>query len=132
MILSGDGLKAGEIPKDCNKPVSHMDLFPSVMEYLRLPLKEDWELDGKSRLEWKTIPLSERDVCDLDKTKPAIALSGGYIFDELEADNLNKYTEMDECLSSSTSTGRFHYNLWSQCTKKGKSPFTKEAPKLCK
>lgn len=33
LILSGDGLKSGEIPPDCETNVSHMDVFPSILEY---------------------------------------------------------------------------------------------------
>ena len=40
LILNGDGLKTGQIPADCNVRVSHMDVFHSVMEYLRLPIKD--------------------------------------------------------------------------------------------
>ena len=39
LILSGDGIKKGEIPPDCETQVSHMDVFPSVMEYLRIPIE---------------------------------------------------------------------------------------------
>ena len=60
-----------------------MDVFPSIMEYLGLPVIEDWSLDGRSRLEWALTPTQE---CDLSRTKPAIALSGGYIFDTKDAD----------------------------------------------
>ena len=64
LIFSGDGIKKGEIPPDCETQVSHMDVFPSVMEYLNIPIKEEWDLDGKSRLEWVT-PKSEIEKCDL-------------------------------------------------------------------
>ena len=39
LILSGDGVKKGHIPSDCYTKVSHMDVFPSVFEYMRLPIK---------------------------------------------------------------------------------------------
>lgn len=46
LILSGDKIKKGTLARDCESPVSHMDVYPSVMEYLRLPISEDWKLDG--------------------------------------------------------------------------------------
>ena len=52
LILSGDNLKPGHIAADCGTKVSHMDVFPSVFEYLRLPIQDSWKLDGISRLEW--------------------------------------------------------------------------------
>ena len=37
LIIKGDGLKQGhEIPPDSRIPVSHKDIFPSVIEYLGL------------------------------------------------------------------------------------------------
>ena len=83
-IIYGDGIKAGQVQIDCDTHVSHMDVFPSIMEYLRLPVREEWSLDGHSRLEWALTPTQE---CDLSRTKPAIALSGGYIFDTNDADS---------------------------------------------
>ena len=65
-----------------------MDVFPSVMEYLNIPIKEEWDLDGKSRLEWVT-PMSEAEKCDLTKSKAVITLSGGYLFDN-EGLNMSK------------------------------------------
>ena len=61
--------------------MSHLDVFPSIMEYLRLPIRDEWELDGKSRIEWESNPVSEKELCDLTYAKSVIALSGGYIFD---------------------------------------------------
>ena len=53
LVMQGDGLKEGvEIPPDCETTVTHMDVFPSLMEYLRIPIKDEWDLDGKSRLNW--------------------------------------------------------------------------------
>ena len=39
LVLSGDRLKKGHIASDCNVPVSHMDIFQSVFDYLRLPVR---------------------------------------------------------------------------------------------
>ena len=52
LILSGDGIRAGYIGADCDTKVSHMDVYPSVFEYLRKPIEAAWDLDGISRLEW--------------------------------------------------------------------------------
>ena len=69
-----------------------MDLFPSVMEYLKIDVKPEWDIDGLSRLQWSNLPASQ--LCDLSKTKPAIALSGGYIFDAHDADNIEEKSEL--------------------------------------
>ena len=50
LLLSGDLIKAGEIPVDDTTPVSHMDMFPSVMEYLGIDMEPTWGIDGVSRL----------------------------------------------------------------------------------
>ena len=55
-----------------------MDVLPSILEYLRVPIKEEWDLDGVSRLKWAS---SSSQVCTLPFAMPGIALSGGYIFD---------------------------------------------------
>ena len=62
MILYGDGLKQGQFAADCKVYPSHMDGYPTVMEYLRIPVKEEWDLDGRSRIEWA---LSETEQCEL-------------------------------------------------------------------
>ena len=53
LLLSGDRVKAGEIPADHITPVSYMDLFPSVMEYLGIEVESNWGIDGVSRLQWE-------------------------------------------------------------------------------
>ena len=126
-ILFGDGLKAGQMKIDCETHISHIDVFPSIMDYLRLPIDKDWDLDGRSRLEWALSPAQE---CDLSKTKPAIALSGGYIFDTHDADT-NIHMAQDQCLSRTTSTGMFHYDIHSPCIGRGSSATVEQAPKLC-
>jgi predicted AlkP superfamily pyrophosphatase or phosphodiesterase len=50
LLLSGDGLQPAELTGDDLKPVSHMDIFPSTMEYLDIEVQPDWSLDGLSRL----------------------------------------------------------------------------------
>ena len=62
LILSGDGLEAGKILPDCDVSVSHKDIFPSIMEYLGLPVSDDWGLDGRSRIEWESPPSTS--TCD--------------------------------------------------------------------
>lgn len=99
-----------------------MDVFPSIMEYLRIPVRDDWGLDGRSRLELSDAPATETEQCNLTKTKPVIALSGGYIFHE-------EGGELDECLSETTSFGRFHYNSGSHCA--ANEGNTSQAPPLC-
>ena len=79
LIFSGDGLGSGHIDADCILKVSHIDIFPSIMEYLRLPVRDEWDLDGKSRLKW---PLTAKEKCNLSKSKPVISLSGAYILNE--------------------------------------------------
>ena len=37
LILAGDGLASSKFAPDCSVPLSHKDIYPSVMEYLRLP-----------------------------------------------------------------------------------------------
>ena len=54
LIVNGDGLKQDyEIPADSYVPISHKDIFPTVMEYLGLDFSENWNLDGRSRIEWQ-------------------------------------------------------------------------------
>ena len=90
LILSGDGLKKGKIPGDCDNKVSHLDVFPTVFEYLRLDVDEKWELDGKSRINFSLPPATSTDHCNLARAKPVIALSGAYIFNSMDTDNMNK------------------------------------------
>jgi len=98
-----------------------MDVFPSVMEYLRVPLKEEWKLDGRSRLQWAENN-TEVEKCELTHTKAVITLSGGYM---LGNDGANDKI-VDECLATATDFGQFHYTAWSHCavakTEEGKAP----------
>ena len=87
-----------------------MDVFPSLMEYLRIPVKDEWDLDGKSRLNWAE-PVTESEKCEQTKTKAIITLSGGYLFDYDDPEDL----VIDECLSSTSNNGQFHYTSWSHC-----------------
>ena len=80
LILNGDGLKQGEIPVDHLVNVSHMDVYPSVIEYLGLEFAADWDLDGRSRIEWTSSP----EPCDLSNAKPVISVTGGYMFTTLD------------------------------------------------
>ena len=82
MALSGDRLKKGHIASDCHVPVSHMDIFPSVFDYLRLPVRQEWNVDGKSRVEWSEPPISDSQKCDLTGAKSVITLSGAYMHDQ--------------------------------------------------
>jgi predicted AlkP superfamily pyrophosphatase or phosphodiesterase len=52
LLLSGDSIEAGDIPSDDLTPVSHMDVFPSVMRYLGIDIDPRWGIDGVSRLLW--------------------------------------------------------------------------------
>ena len=53
LLMQGDGLMQNyEIPADDKIPVSHKDVFPSIIEYLGLEFGKDWNLDGRSRIEW--------------------------------------------------------------------------------
>ena len=112
LILSGDGIRSARILPDCGLHVSHMDGFPSVMEYLRIPIKDEWDLDGISRLAWETPQATQVDKCNLTKTKPVITLSGGYMFNSVDSERFDKTqteTTLDQCLSKTTDFGRFHY-----------------------
>ena len=80
--LYGDRVKKGHIPSDCFIKVSHMDIFPSVFEYLRLPIKSEWQLDGKSRLEWSNPLATQTELCNLSKSKAVVTLSGGYMYSQ--------------------------------------------------
>lgn len=84
------------------------------MEYLRHPAEEEWDLDGKSRLDWL---FHQEQECDLTYTKPVIALSGGYIFDSHDSEALAATTNpaLDNCDSRATARGMFHYEKWSGC-----------------
>lgn len=68
---------------DCDMYISHMDVFPTVMEYLGLEISPEWDLDGRSRLEWNP---DEKERCELSHAKSVITLSGGYIFNAKDAD----------------------------------------------
>ena len=61
-----------------------MDVFPSIMEWLKIPLDPNWEIDGKSRLQH----LTETQMCDLSATLPAILLTGAYSFNAQDAENI--------------------------------------------
>ena len=74
-----DGLKQNyEIPPDDKIPVSHKDVFPSIIEYLGLSFQDGWNLDGRSRIEWQ----DEREECIYSDLHPVIAFSGAYIYDD--------------------------------------------------
>ena len=71
-------MKDYEIPADDFIPISHKDIFPSVIEYLGLDFGKDWDLDGRSRIEWQ----DGRQECIFSDFHPVITLSGAYIFDD--------------------------------------------------
>ena len=81
-------------------------------------------------------PATPNELCDLSRTKPVIALSGGYIFNSVDSDHLDKTSNasqlnLDECLSETTDFGRFHYSSWSHCAKTHSSASETQAPGLC-
>ena len=78
-----------------------MDIFPSVMEYLRLEFKEDWNLDGRSRIVWQ----DERQECFHSEIQPVIALSGALIFDD--SNEIQR-----QCPTMEITQGRLHYRTW--------------------
>ena len=55
------------------------------MEWLRIPVEQDWDIEGKSRLEFE---LSNSQKCDLSQTKPSILLTGAYTFNAHDAENI--------------------------------------------
>ena len=78
-----------------------MDIFPSVMEYLGLEFKEEWNLDGRSRIVWQ----DEKQECFHSEIQPVIALSGALIFDDI-----NKIQR--QCPTMEITQGRLHYRTW--------------------
>ena len=52
LFFHGDVLRQGKILADCETDLSQMDVFPSIMEWLRIPVEVDWDIDGKSRLDF--------------------------------------------------------------------------------
>ena len=52
LTIAGDGIRAGHIDADCEANVSHVDVYPTVFDYLRHPIEDQWGLDGQSRLKW--------------------------------------------------------------------------------
>ena len=50
LIIGGDGVKTGRMPVDCEINHSHMDVFPSILDYLRIDVSPDMDLDGVSRI----------------------------------------------------------------------------------
>ena len=107
-----------------------MDMFPSVMEWLRIPIDPAWDIDGKSRLQYD---LPDSQKCDLSQTKPSILLTGAYAYSAHDAENINDESQLavDQCLSRATDSGRFHYDIWSPCAVSGGSASTSVAPGLC-
>ena len=63
-----------------------MDVFPSIMDWLKIPLDPSWEIDGKSRLQYE---ITKTQMCDLSATLPAILLTGAYSFNARDAENIN-------------------------------------------
>ena len=102
LIIQGDGLKQNyEIPADDKIPVSHMDVFPSIIEYLGLSFEEEWNLDGRSRIQWQ----DEKEDCLQSDIHPVIAFSGAYIYDDGSE-------EESQCAGMITTSGRLHYKTW--------------------
>ena len=103
------------------------------MEYLRIPIQDEWSLDGLSRIEWAAPPATPTEQCDLSRAAPAIALSGGYIFNGVDAEHLDTSAEeaLDQCLSETTEFGRFHYRSWSHCASSDGSAPSDQAPGHC-
>ena len=86
LFFYGDSLKSGPIPVDCETDHSQMDMFPSIMEWLRIPVDPAWDIDGKSRLQYD---LPDSQKCDLSLTKPSILLTGAYAYSAHDAENIN-------------------------------------------
>ena len=80
------------MPLDCDVNVSHMDVFPSIMEYLRIDVSPEMDIDGVSRIQWE---LSESDKCDLSQTIPSLLLSGAYMFETADADHIQNKTQLE-------------------------------------
>ena len=114
IFFIGDSIKSGTIPVDCEVDHSQMDIFPSVMEWMRIPVDPTWEIDGKSRLQYE---LTNRKKCDLSETKPSILTTGAYSFSAHDAENIidQEQLAVDQCLSRTTNSGVFHYQLQSPC-----------------
>ena len=50
LIIAGDKVVPGEIPTDSKVAVTHLDVYPTVMDFLDIEIKDEWDLDGRSRL----------------------------------------------------------------------------------
>ena len=48
--MFGDRVIPGTIPTDSEIAVSHLDVYTTVMDFLDIEIKEEWGLDGRSRL----------------------------------------------------------------------------------
>ena len=73
------------------------------------------------------------------QTAGAIALSGGWIYNALDAYNLdaveNEINGLDTCFSHVSGSGIYHYHLWSPCIRKNKGlapSVSSVVPSLCK
>ena len=99
------------------------------MEWLKIPLDPNWEIDGKSRLQH----ITKTQMCDLSATLPAILLTGAYAFNAEDAEDINDIDQLkfDKCFSRTTDTGRFHYQVWSPCVSPDGIASTTSAPGLC-
>ena len=69
-----------------------MDVFPSLMEYLRIPIEDEWSIDGKSRIQWEE-EKTETEQCDLTKEKTIITLNGGYLLEGASREERNVVTD---------------------------------------
>ena len=99
------------------------------MEWLRIPIEEEWGIDGKSRIQFE---LQNSEKCDLSKTKPSILLTGAYAYSAHDAENIRDSNQLsvDQCLSRTTASGNFHYPIWPTCGVSGGSSLT-SVPGLC-
>ena len=61
------------------------------MEYLRIDVSPEMDIDGVSRIQWE---LSESDKCDLSQTIPFLLLSGAYMFETADADHIQNKTQL--------------------------------------
>ena len=59
-----------------------MDVFPTIMDYMGVEVDPEWELEGPSRIEWQ---VTDQETCTLERTRPAILLSGSYLFEAADA-----------------------------------------------
>ena len=74
---------------------------------------------------------------DPNATASGVYISGGWLFNALDGDNLDAYEQeartLDVCVSHASPFGDYHYHAWSPCIKSSWTAFSAtDAPALCR